>query len=309
MAHTDDPEGVGKRPRSPTTRPGQGDGLQQLQAKVAPQSGVSDLKTAMSSPSNCLISAGGLRYFTRAWRNYTSDPDMLDIVKHCHIEFVSEPQQHKLPQQISFSRKEIEWVHAKTMIKKVQRDHKDPYSALLELRNTPIQGLNYSPAQMMLGRRTRTLVPTRSDQLKPSCAQVPLSAIQKKNAVMKKWYDKSAKPLMPLQMGDTVRVDRFDSTRRRAKWEKRTVTTICDTAPRSYIIRGSDGTTYRRNRIHIRPSPSNSEPFNIDDLDEATEAGELGELEMPAPIQEQPAGRRSVRTRRAPVYRNDFITT
>ena len=73
---------------------------------------MSDLETALSSPSNSLIGAGSLKYFARAWRNYTSDPDILDIVKHCLIEFVSEPQQHKLPQQISFSRKETEWIHA-----------------------------------------------------------------------------------------------------------------------------------------------------------------------------------------------------
>ena len=43
----------------------------------------------------------------------------------------------------------------------------DPYLALLEIKNTPTQGLGSSPAQRLLNRRTRTLLPMSSKLLAP----------------------------------------------------------------------------------------------------------------------------------------------
>ena len=34
-----------------------------------------------------LFEAGRLRYFVKHWRNITHDPNILDIVQHCHLEF------------------------------------------------------------------------------------------------------------------------------------------------------------------------------------------------------------------------------
>lgn len=199
---------------------------------------------------------------------------------------------------------------AKTLMKKVQRDRTDPYSALLEQRNTPIQGLNHSPAQMMLGRRTRTLLPTQPKLLKPSENQVPFAAIHKKAAMTKQCHDRSAKHLQPLQVGDSVRFDKFSSTHRNAKWEEGTVTDTCETAPRSYKIQGPSGITYRRNRVHMQPS--NSEPHEVDDsgLVEATETltEEQEEPSTLAHAERQPSPRTSSRTRRPPTHLNDFVT-
>ncbi|XP_003731557.2 uncharacterized protein K02A2.6-like [Strongylocentrotus purpuratus] len=49
---------------------------------------------------------------------------------------------------------------AKRMMKKCRRSRTDQYKALLEIRNTPTQGLGSSPAQRLHGRRTRTNLPT-----------------------------------------------------------------------------------------------------------------------------------------------------
>ena len=57
---------------------------------------------------------------------------------------------------------------AKNMIKKACRDGEDQYLALLNIRNTPTQGMNSSPAQRLLGRRTKTTVPTTHILLQPS---------------------------------------------------------------------------------------------------------------------------------------------
>ena len=44
----------------------------------------------------------------------------------------------------------------KNPLKKAKKSHNDPYLALLEFRNTPIDDINMSPSQMLMGRRTRT---------------------------------------------------------------------------------------------------------------------------------------------------------
>ena len=51
---------------------------------------------------------------------------------------------------------------AKNLLKKSKAAGTDFYLALLAGRNTPSEGLESSPAQRMLGRRTRTLIPTTS---------------------------------------------------------------------------------------------------------------------------------------------------
>jgi hypothetical protein len=49
---------------------------------------------------------------------------------------------------------------AKRLMIKANETNTDPFLALLEWRNTPSEQLGLSPAQMMLGRRTRTRLPT-----------------------------------------------------------------------------------------------------------------------------------------------------
>ena len=60
---------------------------------------------------------------------------------------------------------------AKRMMKKCSFNQEDPYIALLNLRNTPQEGVKYSPVQRLMGRRTKTLLPTKPQLLKPEYAQ------------------------------------------------------------------------------------------------------------------------------------------
>ena len=56
---------------------------------------------------------------------------------------------------------------AKKLFKKAIKDGKDPWSALLDYRNTPTEGMKSSPAHRLMSRRTRTLLPTATGLLHP----------------------------------------------------------------------------------------------------------------------------------------------
>lgn len=55
----------------------------------------------------------------------------------------------------------------KSMMTKAQSAKSAPYLALLAFRNTPTEELNRSPAQLLLGRRTKTLLPISKESFMP----------------------------------------------------------------------------------------------------------------------------------------------
>ncbi|KAK3747909.1 hypothetical protein QZH41_010212 [Actinostola sp. cb2023] len=113
----------------------------------------------------------------------------------------------------------------KHILKKAKHDQADPNLALLDLRNTPIDGIGLSPTQMLMGRGTRTRLPTDSKLLKPLFNSADIKpALEKIQAKQKLYYDKSAKPLEPLKKGDRV------GTRNEAKgtWIPATVKKVND---------------------------------------------------------------------------------
>lgn len=77
---------------------------------------------------------------------------------------------------------------------------------LSEYRNTPIAGLDVSPAQLKFNRRLRTQLPVvahlRNPEMFPDIKQ-QLQAYQK---VIKEYYDQSAKLLLELETGNQVHV-------------------------------------------------------------------------------------------------------
>ena len=149
---------------------------------------------------------------------------------------------------------------AKKLIKKCAQAKTCPYKALLELRNTPMQVINLSPAQILMQRRTRSIMPSTPQMLKPRLAD-PRRANEQRTLIQKKHYDKNSKPLGKLYPGQPVVFDKFDSTKRKPVWEKGVVRdTSRFTAPRRYGIEAESGHVFDRNRIHARPDLSASQP-------------------------------------------------
>ncbi|KAK3702003.1 hypothetical protein QZH41_007698 [Actinostola sp. cb2023] len=147
---------------------------------------------------------------------------------------------------------------AKQILKKAKYDGSDPNLALLNIRNTPIEGVGLSPAQLLMGRRTRTLLPTSGSLLHPSSYnyQQVMQNLQERQVKQKEYYDRGSKPLNPLRPGDKIHL-RDESQN---IWIPGTVTAKTE-QPRSYIV-DVNGSQYRRNRRDILDArdPTNTDP-------------------------------------------------
>jgi hypothetical protein len=133
----------------------------------------------------------------------------------------------------------------------------DPYLAMLDHRNTPAPDL--SPAQKLLSRRTKTLLPTTEALLKPQIHSCVKEATRHKLTKQKNYFDQKSVPLKPLKKGDVVRMK--PHTNGSKIWKKGVVLDKLDT--RSYSIQ-VDGNTIRRNRVDLKkskePAPSHNVP-------------------------------------------------
>uniref|UniRef100_A0A3P8TE00 Integrase catalytic domain-containing protein n=1 Tax=Amphiprion percula TaxID=161767 RepID=A0A3P8TE00_AMPPE len=131
----------------------------------------------------------------------------------------------------------------KKLLKKSQNDAGDPYIALLEYRNTPLESVGLSSAQMLMGRRLKTKLPASTSLLTPERAFNVHKQLKIKQA--KQNYDHHAKPLPELHKGENVRMPSGD------KW-KPAVVLKRHNQPRSYVVCTSEGRMLRRNRRHLR---------------------------------------------------------
>ena len=130
----------------------------------------------------------------------------------------------------------------KGLFKKADEDCRDPYLALLEYRNTPVTGLQYTPSQMLMGRLLRSKLPTKQTLLQPNVVDAH-RVLRGREQRQKTYYDKSASPLQQLKRGDVVRVQRGNV------WEPAVVTGP-HIQPRSYLVQSQHG-QLRRNRRHL----------------------------------------------------------
>ena len=133
---------------------------------------------------------------------------------------------------------------------KAQSAKSDHYLALLDFRNTPTEGLNRSPAQLLLGRRTKTLLPISKELLMPenkSLYSKTRESIQRNKDKQAKYYNRGTRELEQLKQGDTVRIEPKEKGR---EWTKARVEEPVNI--RSYKVQPEEGTTYRRNRKSLR---------------------------------------------------------
>ena len=94
----------------------------------------------------------------------------------------------------------------KQLLRKAREDGRDPHIALLEYRNTPVSGLEYSPAQLLMSRMLRDKLPTTANLLKPKVASSAYTKLRARQLKQKDYFDRGTRPLSKLSMGDSVRV-------------------------------------------------------------------------------------------------------
>ena len=122
---------------------------------------------------------------------------------------------------------------------------KDPFWALLEWRNTPTVGLDASPNQRFLARRTRGAIPMATNKLLPEVQEnMQNKKIHRQEVIQNRMN--SCREHLPLQVGQPVLVQ--DMLPRKTQWNRG----ICvdRLSDRSYII-DVDGRILRRNRTFL----------------------------------------------------------
>ena len=136
----------------------------------------------------------------------------------------------------------------KRLLTKAKEAKSDPYLSLLEYRNTIIDSIA-TPAQLLMSRRLKSVLPILPKQLTPKTID-PRNVseqLNQKQLTRKQYYDKGSKPLSELQRNDPVLMQTGN------RWIPATVMQKAKT-PHSYIVKTRGGQTYRRNRRHLKRS-------------------------------------------------------
>ena len=143
-------------------------------------------------------------------------------------------------------------------VKRLIKKSDEPHKALLDYRNTPLD-IGYSAAQLFLGRRLKTSLPTSAPLLQPQGLDLHEvhDRLKTRQIKAKFYYERhSGKDLKPLKIGESVVM---------ATGKKKALATVIKRhdAPRSYILQSRDGRMYRRNRKHLQVLQDIMTPFQI----------------------------------------------
>ena len=200
----------------------------------------------------------------------------------------------------------------KAMMEKCVKTGSDQYLALLELRNTPRQDTNASPAQMMFSRKLLSVLPAVSNSSK-SCYDPAKRAKRQKS--VKKYYDKRAHNLPQLEPNQSVFFRKLENDH----WKKGRI--VAKHSDRAYIVNGESGCVYRRNRVHIRPTTVTVQDCElvvsvspVADEELISSPSATGEVHEPptaivpgVPVESTLVSARPVRTRQKPTYLKDYV--
>ena len=202
----------------------------------------------------------------------------------------------------------------KALLKKARADKQDPLLALLDWRNTPSECMGTSPVQRLMGRRTRTLLPTHTKLLQPKVDHQTRDKLEKQKAIQKERYNAKSRPLTPLQPDQAIRMKLPGDT----KWS---LGSCVNALPnRSYEVEVA-GRRYRRNRRQLRttaeipPSPSLEDdsshhfPQTTRPRSESQKSDLIIDHDKPADVPSLQAvqSRRSSRSRKPPAWHNDYV--
>ena len=198
---------------------------------------------------------------------------------------------------------------AKRLVTRALLAHEDSYLSLLDLRNTPTQGMSTSPVERLLNRRTKTMLPTSEKLLQPKLNH----HVSKEREVVKekqvKYYNEKAKDLPPLTTGQTVMIE---PDHKGQMWRKANVVRPSSQRPRSYEVEVDSGRVLSRNRKHLRVAPLANTPSSDEQEQSLPEAEserqqKVTNESVPPDVPDVPYHTQSGRVVKKPSYLQDFV--
>jgi hypothetical protein len=139
---------------------------------------------------------------------------------------------------------------AKNILKKSE----DVNGALMEYRNTPITSLKRSPAELLYQRKLKTKLPV-VEKVNTKIKKFR-DELQNRNKIVKKYYDRNAKPRDDFKNGDTI------VYKRKKQWQPAVIVSK-HKSPRSYLV-NTGSNILRRNSNHLKKSVIKHETSNTE---------------------------------------------
>ncbi|XP_065941318.1 retrovirus-related Pol polyprotein from transposon 297 [Magallana gigas] len=204
----------------------------------------------------------------------------------------------------------------KNLLKKAEESNSDPNIALLEYRNTPIDGIGKSPAQLLMNRSLRSKIPTTRTWLEPKPLESQLSKLQLRQMKQKYFHDRTCSKLPHIEEREIIRMQNPENR----NWEPGVIQQ--NLGNRSYSILNQHGRALRRNRSQILKSretnfqmlPPEVEPQLSESVpSESENSDDVSNVNTPHSSQENPVANskpsvtRSGRISRPPAYLSEYV--
>lgn len=179
--------------------------------------------------------------------------------------------------------------NAVKLVKNILKKCEDPFLGLLVYRNTPLS-CGVSPAQLLMGRALRDVLPVHEENLKPKLPDhqaIHKSMLQEKEKTANSFNKRHrTKPLKELKKDDVVYIT-----------DKQSQGIIVSQSgePRSYLVE-TDKRKIRRNRKFLVPLPT----------EDSMQAEEYCTDQEKRESEEENV-RKSSRLRKKPIYLKDFV--
>lgn len=218
-----------------------------------------------------LITDNGTNYTSKEFKDFTKEWDIHHVT--------SSPHHHQ-----SNGKSEAAVKTTKKIIKKAKKEGQDIWKAILEWRNTITPGMTNSPAQRLMSRRTRTFLPCATSLYKPEVQTNVEIQVATKRQKAKYYYDKGAKELPKLIVGQPVMV-KVHPQQPKSEWTAGTIKQEAS-SPRSYIV-DVNGRKYKRNRVHLKDSkvvPDSSDRNHNHSSEQITSSQPLTEVQVESDV-------------------------
>ncbi|XP_064483004.1 uncharacterized protein K02A2.6-like [Ornithodoros turicata] len=197
---------------------------------------LSEIYARFGTPSE-VVSDNGPPFDSRQFTDFNKQWDILHVT--------SSPHYPRANGQVERAVQTI-----KASLKKALEEGKDLNIVLLDYRTTPVSG-SLTPAELLMGRPLRTMIPAHPDTLNPHFpTQDHKQQLEQKQRFQHRHGDQHTRELQPLDVHQPVWY--WDSGTRDKVWKKAIIDRLGQ-SPRSYVITTESGAQLIRNRLHLRP--------------------------------------------------------